>query len=42
MAAYTMQRFRRKDFKFYYAYCVLLLVAIVAWNYIKLAGRGLL
>ena len=42
MAAYTMQRFRKRDFKFYYAYCVLLLVAIVAWNYIKLAGRGLL
>lgn len=42
MAAFAMRRFRRKDFKFYYAYCVLLLVAIVAWNYIKLAGRGLI
>lgn len=42
MAAFTMTHFRRKDFKWYYAYCVVLLVAIVVWNYLKLAGRGLL
>ena len=41
MAAFTMRRFRRKDFKFYYAYAIVLLIVIVAWNYIKLAGRGL-
>jgi 4-amino-4-deoxy-L-arabinose transferase-like glycosyltransferase len=42
MAAYAMNRFRKKDFVFYYGYCVLLVIAIVAWNYIKLAGRGLI
>ena len=41
MAAFAMTHFRRRDFKFYYAYGVLLLIAIVLWNYIKLAGRGL-
>ena len=41
LAAFAMTHFRRKDFKWYYAYCLLLLVAIVAWNYLKLAGRGL-
>lgn len=41
MAAYAMTRFKRKDFVFYYSYDVLLLAAIVAWNYIKLAARGL-
>ena len=41
MAAYAMTRFKRKDFAFYYSYDILLLAAIVAWNYIKLAARGL-
>lgn len=41
MAAYGMTRFKRKDFMFYYGYDVLLLVAIVVWNYVKLAARGL-
>jgi len=41
MAAYGMTYFKRKDFAFYYSYDVLLLAAIVAWNYIKLAARGL-
>ena len=41
MSAFAMTHFRRRDFKYYYAYCILLLVAIVFWNYIKLAGRGL-
>ena len=42
MAAYGMTHFKRKDFVFYYSYDVLLLAAIVAWNYIKLAARGLI
>lgn len=41
MAAFAMTRFKRKDFIFYYSYDLLLLAAIVAWNYIKLAARGL-
>lgn len=41
MAAFAMTRFKRKDFAFFYSYDVLLLAAIVAWNYIKLAARGL-
>lgn len=41
MAAFAMVHFRRKDFKWYYAYCAVLLVAIVVWNYLKLAARGL-
>ena len=42
MAAFAMTRFKRKDFVFYYSYDVLLLVAIVVWNYLKLAARGLI
>ena len=41
MAAYAMTHFKRKDFAFYYSYDVLLLAAIVVWNYLKLAARGL-
>ena len=41
MAAFAMTRFRKRDFKWYYAYCVVLLAAIVVWNYFKLAARGL-
>ena len=42
MAAFAMTRFKRKDFVFYYSYDVLLLAAIVVWNYLKLAARGLI
>ena len=42
MAAFTMTRFKRKDFAFYYSYDILLLAAIIAWNYVKLAARGLI
>ena len=42
MAAYGMTHFKRKDFAFYYSYDVLLLAAIVVWNCIKLAARGLI
>lgn len=42
MAAFTMTHFRKRDFKFFYVYCVVLFVAIVGWNYIKLSGRGLI
>ena len=42
MAAYAMTHFKRKDFVFYYSYDMLLLAAIVAWNYLKLAARGLI
>lgn len=41
MAAFAMIRFKRKDFAFYYGYNIVLLIAIVAWNYLKLAARGL-
>ena len=42
LSAFAMRRFRRKDFPFFYAYCALLFIAIVAWNYLKIAGRGLI
>ena len=42
LAAYAMTRFRRKDFLWYYGYNVVLLLAIVAWNYLKLSARGLI
>lgn len=41
MAAFAMMHFRKKDFAVFYAYSGLLVIAIVAWNCIKLAGRGL-
>jgi hypothetical protein len=41
MAAFAMTHFRKRDFAFYYSYNVVLLTAIVAWNYLKLAARGL-
>ncbi len=41
MAAFAMTHFRKRDFVFYYGYNVVLLGAIVAWNYLKLAARGL-
>lgn len=42
LAAYGMTYFKRKEFAFFYGYNVLLLAAIIAWNYIKLAARGLI
>lgn len=42
MAAFAMTHFRKKDFKFFYVYGFVLLVAIVIWNYLKLSGRGLI
>lgn len=41
MSAFAMTHFRKKDFKFYYAYTALLLIAIVAWNYLKISAKGL-
>lgn len=41
MAAFAMTHFRKRDFALYYSYNAVLLVAIVAWNYLKLAARGL-
>ncbi|MBR3710099.1 MAG: glycosyltransferase family 39 protein [Bacteroidales bacterium] len=41
MAAFAMTHFRKKDFAAFYTYSGLLVIAIVAWNCIKLAGRGL-
>ena len=42
MAAYGMTYFRKKDFAFFYGYNILLLAAVIAWNAIKLAARGLI
>ena len=41
MAAFAMTHFRKKNFAAFYTYSGLLVIAIVAWNCIKLAGRGL-
>ena len=41
MAAYAMTHLRHKDMKYFYVYCGLLLVALFAWNWLKLAARGL-
>ena len=41
LAAFAMNRFRKKDFPFFYVYGVLLVLAIIAWNYVKIAARGL-
>ena len=38
MAAFAMTHFRKKDFAVFYTYNALLVIAIVAWNYIKLDG----
>ena len=42
MAAYAMTHLRHKDLKLFYIYCVLLFVALFAWNTLKLAARGLI
>lgn len=41
MAAYAMTHLRRKDLALFYIYCGLLFVALFAWNWIKLAARGM-
>ena len=41
MAAYAMTHLRRRDMKFFYAYCGVLLIALFVWNWLKLASRGL-
>ena len=42
MTAYTITHFKHKDFPFFYVYCVLLVLVLTGWNYIKLSARGLL
>lgn len=41
MAAYSMTRLKRKELRCYYVYCVLLVIALVGWNWIKLSARNL-
>jgi len=41
MAAYAMTHLRRKDLKIFYVYCVVLFIALVTWNWLKLSARGL-
>ncbi len=41
MAAYAMTHLRHKDLKLFYAYCGLLFVALLFWNWLKLSARGL-
>ena len=41
MAAYAMTHLRRKDLTLFYVYCGLLFVALVTWNWLKLAARGM-
>ena len=41
MAAYAMTHLRHKDLKLFYVYCAVLFVALFAWNWLKLAARGM-
>lgn len=41
MATYAMTHLRRKYLKIFYVYCVVLFVALVFWNWLKLSARGL-
>lgn len=41
MSAYAMTHLRRKDLTLFYVYCGLLFAALFAWNWLKLAARGL-
>ena len=41
MAAFAMTHLRRRDMKYFYAYCGVLLIALFIWNWLKLASRGL-
>lgn len=42
MAAYSLTHLGKKGLRFYYVYCVLLLLALVGWNWIKLSARGII
>lgn len=42
MAAYAVTRILKKDRKFFYIYCGLLLFVLVGWNWMKLSARGLI
>ena len=42
MAAYALTHIQKKDKKFFFIYCGLLLVALVGWNWLKLSARGLI
>ena len=42
MAAYAVTRIQKKDRKFFYIYCGLLLFVLVGWNWMKLSARGLI
>lgn len=42
MAAYAITNMKKSDMKYFYIYNVLLIVAIIVWNYVKLAARGLI
>lgn len=42
MASYAMTRLRHKDLTLFYVYCGLLFVALFAWNWLKLAARGMI
>ena len=42
MAAYAMTHLRHKDLRLFYVYCGLLFVALFAWNWLKLAARGMI
>jgi 4-amino-4-deoxy-L-arabinose transferase-like glycosyltransferase len=41
MAAYAMIHLHRKELKIFYIYCMVLFVALFAWNWLKLSARGL-
>ncbi len=40
LAAYGMTHITRKEKKWFLPYVVLIVLAVIAWNYIKIAGRG--
>ena len=42
LSGYAIAHWRRQDFKWLYIYSSLLILAIVAWNTLKLAGRGII
>lgn len=42
LAAYGISRFTNADKKFFIWYLVLIFVAIIAWSWFKLAGRGII
>ena len=40
LAAYGMTHITRKEKKWFLPYVVFIVLAVIAWNYIKIAGRG--